>query len=49
MTVRSSGSAEFDVSTEYGQAVPYVRAGDRVAVRSHGAVVARGWFVRVPS
>ena len=49
MVVRSSGSAEFDVSTEYGQTVPRVHLGDRVAVRSHGTRVARGAFHRVAS
>ena len=49
MVVRSSGSAEFDVSTEYGQTVPRVHLGDRVSVRSHGTKVARGTFHRVAS
>lgn len=49
MVVRTSGSAEFDVTTEYGQRVPRVHIGDRVGVRSHGVRVARGMFQRVAS
>ncbi len=49
MVVRTSGSAEFDVTTEYGQKVPRVHIGDRVGVRSHGVRVARGTFQRIAS
>ena len=49
MVVRSSGSAEFDVTTGYGQKVPRVHIGDRLGVRSHGMRVAAGVFHRVAS
>jgi hypothetical protein len=49
MMVRSSGSAEFDVATEYGQKVPRVHLGDRIGVRSHGVRVAAGTFHRIAS
>ena len=49
MVVRTSGSAEFDVATEYGQTVPRVHVGDRIGVRSHGVRVARGTIQRVAS
>lgn len=49
MVVRTSGSAEFDVATEYGQTVPRVHVGDRIGVRSHGVRVARGAIQRVAS
>ena len=49
MVVRSSGSAEFDVTTEYGQKVPRVHLGDRIGVRSHGVRVAGGTFHRIAS
>jgi hypothetical protein len=49
MVVRASGSAEFDVTTEYGQKVPRVHVGDRLGVRNHGVRVAGGKFQRVVS
>lgn len=49
MVVRTSGSAEFDVTTEYGQTVPRVHLGDGIGVRSHGVRVAAGTFHRLAS
>jgi hypothetical protein len=49
MVVPSSGSAEFDGATKYGQNVRRVHVGDQIGVRVHGLRVAAGAFHRVAS